>query len=146
MRAVALWLLLGLFLLRVGGQLAVALGFAPFLPPMEEWYSGLLPYRPLLASQILIVAVFATVCVHVSRGAGYFASPRGWLGVPLQIFGWVYVAAMVVRYVVTMTIHAERRWAGAGTIPIVFHLVLAAFLLVLADHHRRAAAGNGRHH
>jgi uncharacterized protein len=145
MRAAALWLLLGLFALRVAGQLAVALSLAPFLPPMDEWYSGLLPYGPLLASQILIIAVFTKVCADMSRETGYFAHRRRWLGTPLHVFGWVYAATMVVRYVVTMTIHPDRRWTGRGTIPIAFHLVLAAFLLVLADYHRRAAA-NGRHH
>jgi hypothetical protein len=42
-RAAALWILLALFTGRVLGQLAVALDLAPFLPPMDEWQSGLLP-------------------------------------------------------------------------------------------------------
>ena len=72
-----LWVLLTLFVLRVLGQLLVASGVAPFLPPMEEWQSGLLPYPLLLASQIAIVAVLATVCIQFSRGKGYFVRPPG---------------------------------------------------------------------
>ena len=127
-RAAALWLLLSLFALRVLGQLLVVAGLAPFLPPIDEWQSGLLPYPLLLASQILILGVLATVCAQFSRGSGYFVRHQVWLATPLWIVGWIYAAGMVVRYALL------RRDA----IPVVFHIVLATFLLVLADHHRRA--------
>lgn len=142
-RALALRLLLGLFVLRVAGQLAVALGVAPFLPPMREWYSGLIPYGPLLASQLVIIALLAAICRDLARGHGYFARRRSWLHRPLSILAWLYAASMIVRYAVTMAMYPERRWTG-GAIPIVFHLVLATFLLVLADHHRQQPAGAGR--
>ena len=122
-----LWILLVLFALRVSGQLLVFAGLAPFLPPMDEWQSGLLPYAALLASQILILAVLVTVCVQFTRGSGYFVRPHKWLATPLWIVGWVYAMGMVVRYALL------RRDA----IPVVFHIVLASFLLVVADHHRR---------
>ena len=108
---------------------------------MDEWYSGLLPYGPLLVSQAAIVALFARICADLSAGTGYFATPQPWLGRPLRTLGWLYAASMVVRYAVTMALHPERRWTGR-TIPIVFHLVLAAFLLVLAGHHRRGRAAS----
>ena len=123
-----LWILLTLFVLRVLGQLLVVNGLAPFLPPMEEWQSGLLPYPLLLASQILIIGVLATVCVHFSRGKGFFVRPRAWLATPLWILGWIYAAGMVVRYAML------RR----DLIPVTFHIVLATFLLVVAHHHRRS--------
>jgi hypothetical protein len=135
-RAAILWLLLALFVLRVVGQLLVALGMAPFLPPMEAWYSGLLPYEPLLVSQLVIIGLFAKICVDVTRGEGYFARPHRWLDRPLRIFGWLYVSAMVLRYALTMR----------GIIPVSFHLVLAAFLLVLAGGQRRARSTHGIHH
>jgi hypothetical protein len=43
---------------------------------------------------------------------------------------------MVVRYAVWMTIKPEERWTG-DLIPVVFHIVLASLLLVVAGHHRR---------
>ena len=43
---------------------------------------------------------------------------------------------MVVRYAVWMTIRPDERWTG-DLIPVAFHLVLASFLLVVAQHHRR---------
>ncbi len=121
-----LWCLLGLFALRVLGQLLVVARLAPFLPPMDEWQSGLLPYPALLASQIAILGVLGAVCVQFSRGRGYFVHPRPWLATPLWIIGWTYAAGMLVRY-------ALLRRDG---IPVVFHLVLASFLLVVAQHHR----------
>jgi lysylphosphatidylglycerol synthetase-like protein (DUF2156 family) len=122
-----LWVLLTLFVLRVLGQLLVVSGVAPFLPPMEEWQSGLLPYPLLFASQIVIVAVLATVCMQFSRGSGYFVRPHAWLAMPLWIVGWIYAAGMVVRYV--MLRH--------DLIPVTFHIVLATFVLVVAHHHRQ---------
>ena len=129
-RPTLLWILLAAFALRVVGQLLVVAGLAPFLPPMDDWQSGLLPYPLLLASQILILAALATVCVHLSRRRGYFFSRRPWLGTPLWIVGWIYAIGMVVRYALL------RRDA----IPVVFHIVLASFLLVVAHHHRRSTS------
>ena len=86
-RARLLWFLLALFAVRVVGQLLVVAGRAPFLPPMDEWQSGLLPYPLLLASQILILALFATVCVQFTREKGYFVRRHAWLATPLWISG-----------------------------------------------------------
>ncbi len=119
-------MLLGLFALRVVGQLLVASGVAPFLPPMDDWQSGLLPYPLLLASQVAILGIFGTVCVQFTRGRGYFVRHHTWLATPLWIIGWIYAAGMIVRYGVL------RRDA----IPVVFHLVLASFLLTVARHHQ----------
>lgn len=137
--AATLWFLLFLFVLRVAGQLLVSLGCAPLLPPMEEWYSGLIPYGPLLASQILIVAFCAKVGVDITCGRGYFAVANPRLGSGLLVFGTLYLAAMVLRYVLRMSLLPESRWTG-GAIPIFFHWVLAAWVLTLARYHRKGAA------
>ena len=134
-RPALLWTLLALFALRVAGQLAVATGRASFLPPMDQWQSGLLPYPALLASQLAILAAFGVLCRQFSRGRGYFVHPRAWLATPLWVVGWIYASAMVVRYAVWMTIKPEARWTG-DLIPVAFHLVLASFLLTVAHHHR----------
>ncbi|HET9467330.1 MAG TPA: hypothetical protein VFO48_02915 [Vicinamibacterales bacterium] len=124
----ALWILLFLFALRVVGQLLVVAGTAPFLPPMDEWQSGLLPYPALFVSQMLILALLMTVCVQFSRGRGYFVRHHTWLATPLWIVGWIYAVGMVVRYSLL------RR----DIIPVIFHIVLASFLLVVAHHHRQS--------
>ena len=88
--ALALWVLLGLFLLRVVGQALLGLGVLQaggVLPPWHEWYSGLLPYPWLLVSQIAILAVLAKASLDVTRGDGYFARPNRRLGRGLLVFG-----------------------------------------------------------
>ena len=127
--AALLWLLTGLFALRVAGQALVAFLHVGFLPPMSAWYSGLVPYAVLLPVQLVILAIMARINVDLTAGAGTFATPRPRLGRGLRWFALVYVLAMVVRYVVTMMLHPEQRWLG-GTIPIVFHWVLAAYVFV----------------
>jgi hypothetical protein len=134
--AVALWTLTGLFFARVLGQALVALFEPRSLPPMAEWYSGLLPYPMLLPIQVVMLAVMAKVNGDVSCRSGFFATSRPRLGRFLRAFSYVYVAAMVLRYVLTMTLHPERRWVH-GTIPIVFHWVLAGYLWTLGRHQAR---------
>jgi uncharacterized protein len=136
-RAAVLWTLLCLFALRVTGQLLVVLEVAPWLPPMDEWQSGLLPYPVLLFTQVIILVVLATVSAQFSRRRGYLVRHNRRLGGALWVAGWVYACSMVVRYVVTMSLRPEKRWTG-DLIPIVFHLVLASFLLTVAGHHRRS--------
>ncbi len=130
-----LWALLGLFVLRVAGQALVAFFRVSFLPPMQEWYSGLLPYEYLLPSQIVIIAVMAKICVDFTAGTGFFVTPRRFFAVLWLYFGYFYLAAMVVRYPIQMALHPESRWFG-GTIPIFFHWVLAAFVIAVGLHHR----------
>ncbi len=65
-----LTVLLLLFVLRVLAQALIALGIDGLLPPWEEWFSGLVPYPQLIASQLLIVLVLGKVCVDFERGRG----------------------------------------------------------------------------
>jgi hypothetical protein len=143
--AAALAALAAAFLLRVLGQALVAFGKVGFLPPMSQWYSGLVPYPVLLPIQVLILLVQGKISWDIHRGAGYFARCRPWGGRLLRRLSIVYFAAMVMRYLATMYLYPERRWFS-GTIPIFFHWVLAAYLFVLARYQLSAAcsppAGN----
>lgn len=135
----ALWALLFLFILRVVGQLSVALGMRGFLPPMTEWQSGLISYPSLLASQFVIIILYCKVCLDFTRGTGFLSHPRRRAGVCLLVFGALYFASMVARYVVTMSLYPERRWTG-GCIPVVFHLVVATFILLVGrDYYVRSS-------
>jgi len=58
-------------------------------------------------------------------------------GVPAVLY--IYLSAMVLRYILRMSFYPDQRWFG-GTIPIFFHWVLAAFLLVVAGFHRKTSA------
>jgi hypothetical protein len=135
--AAALSALLGLFVLRVLAQALIAIGYGAFLPPWEEWFSGLVPYPQLLASQLVIILVYGTVCLAFVRQRGFFVTPRRWLGALLLTIGSVYFAVMVIRYAIRMSLYPLERWTG-GSIPIFLHWVLAAFILVLGSYHRRS--------
>ena len=130
-----------LFFLRVVGQALVAFVGVTVLPPMSEWYSGLLPYRLLLPAQIVILTLQAVISLQLARGHGVLITPRPRVGRVLITLSVVYFLTMALRYAVTMTWYPERRWLGTGTIPIVFHWVLAAYLFTLGRHHARGGAG-----
>ncbi len=138
----ALWVLSTLFLCRVIGQLLVALGGVSWLPPMVEWYSGLLPYHLLLPSQVLILAVMWRVNRGVHAGTGWLWTRRPRVGKALVGFAAVYAIVMVVRYFVFGELYPHRRWYPPGIIPIGFHFVLASYVYLLGRltlHHGRPA-------
>jgi hypothetical protein len=133
-RAAVLWLLSALFLGRVLGQALVAFAGVTWLPPMREWHSGLLPYPLLLAAQIVILALMIAMNISVQGGRGPLASVSPRTVRFVRNFSYVYFAAMVLRYVLTMAYVPDWRWFG-GVIPIIFHWVLALYLYVWSGHH-----------
>jgi uncharacterized protein len=127
---IVLGILAFLFCLRVAGQAMVYFFDVDFLPPMEQWHSGLLPYPVLLAAQIVLIVLLLKIVLNVSRGAGFFVDLRPRTGRILKRLAYVYALAMVIRYAATMVLHPEYLWF-TGTLPIWFHFVLAAFLFTL---------------
>ena len=122
------------FLGRVSGQFIVLKYSPAWLPPMEEWYSGLVPYPWLLSSQILILAIQGRIIWDLWKGNGFFARRHSVFGIWVRRFSYLYFGVMLLRYVITMVVYPDRRWFG-GTIPIIFHFVLATFLFVWSRHH-----------
>jgi hypothetical protein len=126
--------LAALFMARVAGQALVAFFGVTWLPAMERWYSGVVPYDYLLASQILIVGLMIKICIDFTRARGYFYAPNRFFARPWLVFGYLYLGAMLLRAVLVM----DR------PIPIVFHWVLAAFILIVGESHRRRLKGMTR--
>lgn len=130
-----LWLFTVLLFFRVIGQIVVVLWAPRWLPPMHQWQSGLLPYPVLLASQIVVLTLMVWICLDFTRGAGVFLAPKRFeVGRFVTWFSYVYFAGMIVRYVVRMVERPDQRWFG-GTIPIIFHCVVAAFLWTFGRYH-----------
>ena len=125
-------MLLFLFAARVLGQALVAFFGITWLPPMERWYSGLMPYPLLLPSQIAILALMAAICIDFGRGRGFFVRPRRFFALPWLWFGWIYLAVMLLRYLLQMYLRPD-----GPVIPILFHWVLAAFMITVGLWHRR---------
>ncbi|MDO9469083.1 MAG: hypothetical protein Q7J36_17420 [Thiobacillus sp.] len=126
--------LLGLTLLFGVRILAQPLSrIVPTLPGFDAWHGGVLPYPVLLLSQLLILAAMVIENLQLARGA-LVQRPR--LGRWLALLGSLYFAGMVLRLVLGQTLYAGSSWFDRP-LPTLFHLVLAAWLLLLARYHIR---------
>src|SRR5215831_6452950 len=132
---VYLWLFTLLLTARVIGQLVVATTAPRWLPPMEQWQSGLLPYPVLVACQAIVLALMIWISTDFWQRSGYWVQQHPRLGTAALWWSCLYFGAMVVRYAVRMARRPGQRWLG-GTIPIVFHCVVAAFQWIFAAYHR----------
>jgi hypothetical protein len=126
-----------LFALRVLGQILVAFLGVDWLPSMEQWFSGLIPYPVLLGIQVVMLFVMVKISSQIWRRAGFFAERRPHWSRFLVKFSAVYAGAMALRYMLTMTLRPDLRWFS-GTIPIAFHFILAGFIYVLGRYHASA--------
>ena len=128
----ARWLVIlqTMFLGRVLGQVWVVLIEPSWLPPIDRWYSGLLPYYLLLPAQILLLMLMSLVSYDALRQQGFWHVQKASTKKVLRVLALVYFLIMVSRYALTMAFVPELRWFGHA-IPIFFHFVLAGYLLVL---------------
>jgi hypothetical protein len=124
--APVLWFLFALFFLRVLGQLLVAFAGVTWLLPMRYWYSGLISYPYLLASQIVMLAGMTKINADFTRGDGWWARPNAAIGRAAFWFGWLYLSSMILRYAITRTL----------LIPVTLHCVLAIYLILIGRYHR----------
>jgi len=131
---IVLWVCSVLMLLRVAGQVLVFLRAPSWLPPMGQWQSGLVPYWFLLLAQAVVLGLMFWIAADFARGSGYWMQPWPRLGRIVLVWSYLYAAAMAIRYVVRMARRPDQRWLG-GTIPIVFHTVLAIFQWTFARYH-----------
>jgi hypothetical protein len=89
------------------------------------------PYEGLLPTQILILGLMLKICVDFNRMRGYFYEPKRFFARPWLIFGYLYLGAMLLRAILI--------WDRP--IPIVFHWVLAIFILIVGESHRLRLKG-----
>jgi hypothetical protein len=127
--ATLMWGCVALFAARVIGQLETLLVEPRWLPDMDAWYSGLLPYPVLLPAQIAILMLMSAAAWNrrVRTGAFARANPRS--AGALRIFAGVYFVVMAVRLAVNGVENGADFWRE-GAIPVAFHWVLALFILV----------------
>lgn len=129
-RLMVLWACTFLFLLRVVGQLEVLLVAPSWLPPMNDWYSGLIPYPMLVPVQIAILMLMSALVMREMQ-AGRRALSEFGDGMPwVRRFAFAYFVVMWMRLMLQLLRGADDVIA-AGGIPVAFHWVLALFLLVL---------------
>lgn len=123
-----------LFALRVVGQVLVVLRSPGWLPPMTHENWNLVPYGILLPSQLAVLVLMCFVLQGVRFEYGVLGTRRAAFGVILLGASAIYAHVMLARYVIRMVRKPDARWFG-GAIPIVFHLVLAAFLFTWGMYH-----------
>jgi hypothetical protein len=117
--------LLVLFLLRVVGQVLAATTAPTWLPPMARWYSGLMPYRYLLPTQIAFLVVMIAMVIGVDRRSSPLGTLSATAGAWIVWASYAYALGMVVRSIRYALATPDRRGV---LIPIIFHFVLAGFL------------------
>ena len=127
--AALLWSCIALFGARVLGQLETVLLSPPWLPDMDAWYSGLMPYPLLLPVQIAILMLMAVVAWNRRIRNGSFARANPRVAGTLRLFAYLYFVVMAVRLGVNVIDNGAEFWRE-GAIPVAFHWVLALFLLV----------------
>ncbi len=128
-----LWLLVALFSFRVIAQF-IALKSAPaFLPSFDAWHSATVPYWLLVASQLVIITILAATAWRFTYGNVH---PRPILGRTLLVLGCIYLGVMLVRLALGLTILTAHPWFSK-VLPTIFHIVLAAFLILVGLYHVR---------
>jgi hypothetical protein len=127
--AALLWSCTALFAARVIGQLETVLLAPAWLPDMDAWYSGLLPYPLLLPAQMGILMLMAVVAWNRRIRNGSFARANPRAAGALRIFAGLYFVVMAVRLGVNVIDNGADFWRE-GAIPVAFHWVLALFLSV----------------
>lgn len=113
-------------------MVATGAGIASYLPEMEAWQSGVVPYPVLLGLQGIILVIFGKACWDVTRESGWFANLSEFAKRNLRVVSGLYFAFMLLRYTIV------HQWFPAHNqlapeIPTIFHFVLAAFLFVLGQ-------------
>jgi hypothetical protein len=134
-----LWSCIALFAARVVGQFESLLVAPAWLPDMDAWYSGLLPYPLLLPVQMALLMVMAVVAWNRRVRTGCFARSNPRAAGVVRILACIYFVVMAMRLGVNVIDNGAEFWRH-GAIPVAFHWVLALFLLVSG----RASSTMGR--
>ena len=129
--ALLLWSCIALFAARVIGQFEALVASPGWLPGMDAWYSGLLPYFLLLPVQIALLMIMAVVAWSRRVRTGRFALARPRVARGLRALALLYFLVMALRLGFNVHENGDAFWRE-GAIPVAFHWVLALFLLVSA--------------
>ena len=129
-----LWTITIVFLGRILAQIFVGIYSPNYLPKMEMWYSGLLPYPFLLTYQMFMYTcmVIFNFCLYMGRGP-LFSVLNDDLSIYYIYFGAIYFSLMIIRFVVHKLKEPGITWPR-GSIPIFFHFFLALYIILLGSY------------
>ena len=117
-----------LFLARVAGQGIMRVAQPSWLPPDPMWHAGLVPYSALLGIQLVLLALMAMVIARLDR-----IRQNDRLSMVVAGVGSLYLVVMAGRFAVGASGLVPGGWFDRP-ISTTFHLVLAGWLLILAQH------------
>ena len=121
-------LFMALFGLRVIAQLVQLLSPQPWLPDFSAWQSGALSYQVLLILQLLVLVVGGAISILlVQNRLMLSAIARS----SLTIIGAIYLSFMLLRGIIGVALPSHHFWGAL--IPTVFHIMLAAWILLVAE-------------
>ena len=130
--AYLLSVLLGLFIFRVFAQVLQLCHPIKWLPPFEAWHSQTLPYPYLLISQLAIIILFAWI---IKRFYNEKVTPHIVMGKIYLFSGGAYFLFMIIRlFMGQCVLKSHVFWAS--TLPTLFHLILALFIIVVGYFHQ----------
>jgi hypothetical protein len=132
----ALSVLTFLFALRVFAQAIQRWAPQPFLPAFDAFQGSNLPYGLLLSAQVVILGAMVRTAWRAHFGE---MSPSPRIGRVLNGLGILYMAVSLGRIVIGLAVPNAPAWFSTW-IPATFHVVLAAFVLVAAQYHRKNSA------
>ncbi|MEW5250660.1 hypothetical protein [Microbulbifer discodermiae] len=122
-----------LFGLRVAAQYLELLWPAAPLPEFDAWSSGLIPYPQLFVLQCLLLWGMVHLCRSLP---GIRPSPV--LGRVLMYRALTYFSVMCLRFLTALFNLSHIRWFQLA-LPSFFHMVLAAYLGLVARFHLRGS-------
>jgi hypothetical protein len=123
--------LTALFAFRVVAQVIQAWHPIAFLPAFDRWHSGTFPYAWLVGLQILILALCVRIVWQLLHNRVMPSLRKGHVLITLGI---IYFVGMGIRLGLGVTVSSEHEWFGA-TLPTLFHLVLASFVMLYGRFH-----------
>lgn len=126
-----LWLLTGLFFLRIIGQVIQHWLPQPFLPLFRVFQGSDLPYWALLSVQLMILVVITRLARSVQHGR---LIPSRRTGRLLAWVGNIYMIGALLRITVGLAVPAAPAWFSTW-IPAISHVILAGFVLILSLYH-----------
>ena len=135
LRISCLYLLCGLFAVRVLAQpIAWMLSWEGFFAP-ARWSSGAIDYSLLLVLQIIVI-------ILMSMGIRLVGQVRlsNFLVLVIKILAVVYAVTMFNRLAIGLFFPDAHAWFHYP-LPTVFHLVIAAYLYCLAALFQRESKG-----
>ena len=119
--------LAALFILRVYVQLVQVSFPVDWMPELDDWHSGMLPYPILFVFQLCIIGCMIQLMRAVRKGT---IRPRRWKYRACFIFGGAYFVFTLFRWTAALAVLAEDPSLSTA-MPAFFQIVLAGFMLLL---------------